>query len=194
MSLRIDVAELGLPAIDVVDVDAMAVFVGPERPLQWLAGYVDWRLCGGLSRAILGGLFAGERGEALLLPSGGRVAAPRIFCLGLGQAPLSSREFAEVARWANEALTRAGSSSFATSFPPVKVEGEPVPTARVWLEAAARFTGRKQVILGDAPVLKRELLQAAQQIGADVEVIAPPIRVEMPGRPAPLPPRTAVVR
>jgi Cytosol aminopeptidase family, N-terminal domain len=194
MSLRIDVAELGLPAIDTIEVDALAVFVGPERPLQGLAGFVDWRLCGGLSRAIRDGLFAADRREALLLPSRGRVAAARIFCLGLGAAPLGSRDFAEAARWANDALMRAGSASFATSFPPVRPEGEPVATARLWLEAAVRFTGRKQVILGDAPVLKRELLQAAQQLGADVEVIAPPIRVEMPGRPAPLPPRTAVVR
>jgi hypothetical protein len=194
MSLRIDVAELGLPAIDTIEVDALAVFVGPERPLQGLAGFVDWRLCGGLSRAIREGFFAAERHEALLLPSGGRVAAARIFCLGLGSAPIGPREFAEMARWANEALTRAGSTAFATSFPPVRPGGEPVATARLWLEAAAKFTGRKQVILGDAPVLKRELLQAAQQLGADVEVIAPPIRVEMPGRPLPLPPRTAVVR
>ena len=77
MALVIEVAELGLPALDVLDVDALAVFVGPERPLQGLAGFADWRLCGALSRAIRGGLFDAAPDDALLLPSGGRMRPGR---------------------------------------------------------------------------------------------------------------------
>ena len=39
-------------------------------------GYVDWRLCGQLSRLLVDGFFKGTRGESLLLPSNGRIAAP----------------------------------------------------------------------------------------------------------------------
>ena len=46
--LRVELAELGLPALDALEVDAIAAFVGSERPLQGLAGFVDWRLCGAL--------------------------------------------------------------------------------------------------------------------------------------------------
>src|SRR5512142_3069351 len=95
---RIETADLGLPAIDALDVDALAIFVGPERPLQGLAGYADWRLCGLISRAIREGSYRPETGEALLLPSGGRVAVPRIFCLGLAAQPRHEEGFAAEAR------------------------------------------------------------------------------------------------
>ena len=51
-TLRIEPADLDLEALDALDVDSLAVFVGPERPLQNLAGWVDWRLCGALSDAL----------------------------------------------------------------------------------------------------------------------------------------------
>ena len=79
---RIETAELSLQGIDGLDVDALAIFVGPERPLQGLAGFADWRLCGLISRAIRDGSYGPDSGEALLLPSGGRIAVPRIFCFG----------------------------------------------------------------------------------------------------------------
>ncbi|HET8732287.1 MAG TPA: hypothetical protein VFM45_00805, partial [Anaeromyxobacteraceae bacterium] len=67
---RLEVADLSLAVLDALDVEALAVLVGPERPLQGLAGLVDWRLCGALTRALRGGLYAGAPGEALLLLAG----------------------------------------------------------------------------------------------------------------------------
>lgn len=193
MTLGIEVAELGLPAIDGLDVDALAVFVGPERPLQGFAGFADWRLCGAISRAIRSGLFEARPDEALLLPSGGRVAPARVFCFGLPpEAPLSPEAFLHAARTGCEALARAGSEAFATSLPPLA--GDAALAARLWLEASLVRPVRRQVLLGEARALQRDLSAARAALGVEVEVLAPPSRVELPARGRALPHPGAVVR
>jgi hypothetical protein len=193
VALRIEVAELGLTAIDALDVDALAVFVGPERPLQGFAGYADWRMCGAISRAIRNGFFTGAADEALLLPSGGRLHTGRIFCFGLPpQVPLQADGFLRAARQACEALARAGSDAFATAMPPLA--GDQALAARLWLEASLVRPVARQVLLGEARTLLRELSAARAERGADVEVVVPPSRVEMPPRGRALPHVGAVIR
>ena len=192
MALKIEVAELGLPASDALDVDALAVFVGPERPLQGLAGYADWRMCGALSRAIRNGFYGGGADEALLLPSGGRVRPARLFCFGLPEAPLQPDRFLRAARQACEAVARAGSESFATALPPFA--GDPALAARLWIEASLVRPVRRQVLLGEARALQKELTAAQGERAADVEVVVPPSRVEMPPRARALPHVGAVIR
>jgi hypothetical protein len=193
VALKIEVAELGLQAIDGLDVDALAVFVGPERPLQGFAGFADWRLCGAISRAIRNGLFAGGADEALLLPSGGRIAPGRVFCFGLPQVPLAPEGFLRAARTACEALSRAGSDAFAAAMPPI-AEGNAAVAAKLWLEASLVRPVRRQVLLGEARALQRELTAARNAMGAEVDVLAPPSRVEMPPRGRALPHVGSVVR
>jgi hypothetical protein len=193
VALKIEVAELGLAAIDGLDVDALAVFVGPERPLQGLAGFADWRLCGAISRVIRTGLFEGRDGEALLLPSAGRIAPARVFCFGLATAPASPEAFLRAARDACEAMARAGSESFAASMPPL-AGGDPAAAARLWLEASLARPARRQVLLGEARALQRDLTAARNAMGVEVEVLAPPSRVEMPRRGRALPHVGSVVR
>lgn len=193
MALTIEVAELGLSALDGLDVDALAVFVGPERPLQGFAGYADWRLCGAISRAIRTGLFQAGDGEALLLPSGGRVAPGRVFCFGLPAVPLAPEAFLSAARTLCEALARAGSEAFATSMPPLG-GGDGALAARLWLEASLVRPVRRQIVLGEARALQKELSAARAALGVEVEVLAPPSRVEMPSRGRALPHVGGVVR
>lgn len=193
MALAIEVAELGLSALDGLDVDALAVFVGPERPLQGFAGYADWRLCGAISRAIRTGLFQAGDGEALLLPSGGRVAPGRVFCFGVPAAPLSPEGFLSAARALCEALARAGSETFAAAMPPL-AGGDAALAARLWLEASLVRPVRRQIVLGEARALQRDLTAARAALGAEVEVLAPPSRVEMPSRGRALPHVGGVVR
>jgi len=193
VALEITVVELGLSAIDTLDVDALGVFVGPERPLQGFAGFADWRLCGAISRAIRAGTFDGVDGEALLLPSGGRVPAPRVFCFGLTRVPLSPERFLRASRLACEALARAGSTAFATEPPPLE-GGDPGLAARLWLEAALVRPVSRQVLLGDARTWQRELTVAAAEKGARVEIRATPSRVELPSRARALPQAGAVIR
>jgi len=192
VALKIEVAELGLPAIDGLDVDALAVFVGPERPLQGFAGFADWRLCGAISRAIRSGVFEARPDEALLLPSGGRIAAPRVFCFGLPGVPLAPEGFLHASRMACEALARAGSDAFATSMPPL--QGDGTLAARLWLEASLVRPVKRQVVLGEARALQRDLTNARNALSVEVEVLAPPSRVEMPPRGRALPHVGAVIR
>ena len=177
--LRLEPQELGLPALDALDVDALAVLVGPERPLQGLAGFADWRLCGLISRAIRDASYRPETGEALLRPSGGRIAVPRIFCFGAPEAPPDPAAWAvQVARLC-QAMHKAGSASWAGALPPVPA-GD-VPWGRLFLEALLPVAPRRLVLLGDARVLYRELAQAREALRAtDVELVAPGSRVELP--------------
>jgi len=85
VSASIHTVPLTLDALDPLPVDTLCLFVSEdERPLGGAAGFADWRLCGQLSRLLVDGFFRGTRGESLLLPSNGRIGAPRLVVLGLG--------------------------------------------------------------------------------------------------------------
>lgn len=169
-ALRIEVAELSLASLDAAQADALALFVGPERPLLGLPGLVDWRLAGALSRALRGGHYGGEGGEQLLVPTNGRLGAPRVFCFGLPEQPADEAGFRTVAYRFLDALRRAGSKSQLTALPPCAPALAPVHAARLWLEAALRFSAERQVLFGDAPALRRELSAAREALAADVVV------------------------
>jgi hypothetical protein len=190
--LRLEMFDLGLPALDALDVDALAVLVGPERPLQGLAGFADWRLCGLISRAIRDASYRPETGEALLRPSGGRIAVPRIFCFGAPEAPGDAAGWAaQVARLC-QAMHKAGSASWAGALPPIP-QGE-VSWGRLFLEALLPVAPRRLVLLGDTRALHRELAQARDALRAsEVELVPPASRVELP-RQASAPHASAAVR
>jgi hypothetical protein len=191
---RIEMADLGLPAIDALDGDALAVFVGPERPLQGLAGFADWRLCGLISRAIRDGSYGPEKGEALLLPSGGRIGVPRIFCFGLPEPVGGSVAFGAHVRRLCQAMHKAGSTSWAGALPALAPDVE-VPVGRLFLDALVPVAPRKLVLLGDARALYKEIAAARDALGvADLEVVSPVARVEMPSRSVGLPHPGAVLR
>jgi hypothetical protein len=162
---RVEVADLSLASLDALDVDSLAAFVGAERPLTGLAALVDWRLAGAVSRAILAGTVTPEHGEALLLPSAGRLRATRVFLFGLDEP--TPRSAALAVRHACEALRRAGGRSVALSLP----SAHPAPAmAHAWLEAAEGAGFVSQVLLGDARTLPAILERAARDLGIAIEV------------------------
>jgi hypothetical protein len=165
---RIEVAELSLATLDALDVDAMALLVGEERPLQGLAGLVDWRLAGALTRTLLGGLYAAGSGEALLLPTAGRLPVPRLMALGL--APGGGEVgFAGAVRRLCELAVKAGATSFATAALPVK--GVSLAEAcRAWLVAAAAVGVERLVLLGEARALAADLAAARLELRSEVEL------------------------
>lgn len=55
-----------------------------ERPLASMAGLVDWRLRGAISRWVLGGFATRTFGERVLYPTGRRLSHPALLLLGLG--------------------------------------------------------------------------------------------------------------
>jgi hypothetical protein len=66
-----------------VDIVVAGFFRG-ERPLRHAAAAIDWRFCGLLSERLSEAVISGDPGEAVLLPSYGRMRAPRVLLLGLG--------------------------------------------------------------------------------------------------------------
>jgi len=165
---RLEVAELSLATLDALDVDALLVLVGPERPLQGLAGLVDWRLCGALTRALRGGLYAGTPDEALLLPTGGRLPVPRVVAVGL-PSPNRPDGFTAAARRACQVLLRAGVTSFATSLPGLE-GGDAAAAAALWLAAGEGAGRARQVLLGEPRTLLPDLAAARAAAGAAVEI------------------------
>jgi len=76
-----------LAALDALrpEVDALGLFCfTDERPLAGVAGFVDWRVCGAISRALEQNIFHGDNDEVMLLPARGRLAGRRVFLFGLG--------------------------------------------------------------------------------------------------------------
>ena len=76
-----------------------------ERPLRAAAGRVDWRLCGRLSHLFAEGRLSGAVGEAVLLPGGGGICAPRV--LGVGAGERAQMDAAAWASWVADALARS---------------------------------------------------------------------------------------
>jgi hypothetical protein len=111
---------IGLEGLDSLDgVDALCLFVGEDdRPLPGTAGFVDWRLCGSLSRLLQGGFFTGAREDSLLMPAIGRFPVPRIFAIGLGRrAGLDASSLGEALAHAAQVLAKARMESVALEIP-----------------------------------------------------------------------------
>lgn len=99
-----------------LDPDGYLLFIAEdERPLQGLAGLVDWRLAGGLSRLILAGGFVGRERERTLASPDGRT---RVLVFGLGPSASITRDSLDMAASAAaEALARARLSRVAVGVP-----------------------------------------------------------------------------
>ena len=112
--------DVGFEGLDALEgVDALCLFVAEDdRPLPGTAGYVDWRLCGALSRVLQGGLFTGVKNDWLLLPSDGKLAVPRIFVVGLGpRKALDAAALGEALGNAARVLAKAKVESVALELP-----------------------------------------------------------------------------
>ncbi len=110
----------GLEALDALGgVESLCCFVTlDERPFSGAAGFLDWRLCGELSRVVASGFFTGAPGERLLLPTRGRVPARRVFLVGLGPAAGVSADALERAlEAAAQMLAQAQVPAVALAFP-----------------------------------------------------------------------------
>jgi Cytosol aminopeptidase family, N-terminal domain len=86
------------------DVAVVPLFAN-ERPLRAAAGRVDWRLCGRLSHLFAEGRLSGAVGEAVLMPGGGGICAPRVLGVGLGDR--ARIDAAAWASWVADALARS---------------------------------------------------------------------------------------
>jgi hypothetical protein len=80
LNLEIQSGSLERASVDL----AIAGIFADERPLRGGAGQADWRLCGQISELLRDQHFDAKIGEALLVPTLGRLQAPRFLGIGLG--------------------------------------------------------------------------------------------------------------
>lgn len=93
-------------------------FFSDERPLHGVAGLVDWRLCGRLSRLITTGYCSGKLGDSVMMPAGRRVPFDKLFLFGLGKGErMDDALFSRHVKWISEVLKRAGVKSYALQAP-----------------------------------------------------------------------------
>ncbi len=144
--MEVVAVEKDLEHLDLLDADTLLLFlVQGEEPITGLAGLVDWRLTGRLSRYVLRGWFTGVRGEKVLMPSHDRLPVCRL--LGIGSGPRDSLDLDVIrtlAELAGEALHDAKVGSVACA-PPGEPEspGDVKETVRALREGLSkRFNGR----------------------------------------------------
>jgi hypothetical protein len=139
-----------LAALDARRPAVVAAFCYSDvRPLAGALGFIDWRLCGALSRAVESGRFSGARGEILLLPARGRMGDWRVFVFGLGPHREADRAaFREHCREALEVLQRAGVATAAVAAP-MAPEARELETEFVHA-VAEELRGKVSCVLVDA--------------------------------------------
>jgi hypothetical protein len=149
--------EAGLDALDAApDLDALCLFVAEdERPLTGLAGFVDWRLCGQLSRLLVRGFFTGEPKDKVLLPSEGRLGPPRIFAIGVGKkAQLDPLRLSEAFADAAVTLNKAQSRAVAIGVPGGGQLDDAVRAAAFTAKFLPAFHGEKVLVLSERTLTK----------------------------------------
>lgn len=120
-----------------------------ERPLGGAAGYVDWRLCGALSRQLKSGFFEGRPGERLLLPSQGQLTADKVFAVGLGRSgAVTALGLEHAVKQAADMLGRAQVASAVLTFPRLAL-GEAVLKEVLGRAFEADFRGRSALFAPD---------------------------------------------
>jgi leucyl aminopeptidase len=156
--VSVSTCDIGFEGLDgLAGVDALCLFVGEDdRPLPGTAGYVDWRLCGALSRVLRGGFFTGARGDCLLLPSDGRFPIPRIFAVGLGRRQdLDSDALRETLAHAAQVLAKARVESVALEVPGASGLDEAARASALAASFLPTFKGRRVAVLADKDLARR---------------------------------------
>ena len=138
-------------------VDALCLFVGEDdRPLPGSAGYVDWRLCGALSRVLQSGFFVGARDDSLLLPTDGRFPVPRIFVIGLGRRKgLDASSLGEALANAGKVLARAKVEAVALEIPGTGALDEATRASALSDKFLPAFNGQRVAVLADKDLARR---------------------------------------
>ncbi|PTL82393.1 M17 family peptidase N-terminal domain-containing protein [Vitiosangium sp. GDMCC 1.1324] len=156
--MNVTAYDIGLEGLDALQgVDALCLFVGEDdRPLPGSAGYVDWRMCGSLSRILQSGFFVGALEDSLLMPTDGRFSVPRVFIIGLGQRRgLDASSLGEALANAGRVLAKARVEAVALEIPGVGSLDEGVRASALTEKFLPNFKGRAVAVLADKELARR---------------------------------------
>ena len=108
-----------LSGLDELDTESIALFCWSDvRPLSGAAGFLDWRLCGALSRTLVNEQFVGDLNESMLMPINSRLSLKRVFVFGLGSSKdYSAAVVKEACTKAFTSLIQAGVKSVCVGLP-----------------------------------------------------------------------------
>lgn len=167
-----------------VEVDLVAAgFFADERPLRGAAGMADWRLCGLISELLGKGRLRGELGEAILVPTGGRLRAPRVLFLGLGQSDdFREQQLSQVRSLSADAVLRSlqlGVRTLALAPPGLALDefsrhSSPLLEGVVEALRGASTELRLRLLLPE-----REVARATRALAAAVGVAPPGVSIEL---------------
>jgi hypothetical protein len=111
--------DITLESLDAITgVEAICLFVAAgDRPLRGLAGFLDWRMCGALSRLLLKDFFTGGEEDVLLVTTNGRIPVARAFVLGTGTQKPTAESVGALLKRAAHTMRKAGIESVAVEVP-----------------------------------------------------------------------------
>lgn len=146
-----------------VDLGLIPLF-SDQRPLQGLAGLIDWRSSGRLSSLARAGLCTGELGEQVLMPGDRRWPVDRLVLVGLGaQADFDEAKAREAAGRLVDVATRLGAAQVLIELPSIGIE-------RTQTEALfGALIEAVEAALRDSARARRRRLEAAAAAEAVVE-------------------------
>ena len=174
---------LTLEALDQAHAESLCLFIGEdERPLRGLAGLVDWRLAGGLSRFLRSGFVTGKSGDALLTMPGPRLGFQKLFIFGMGPAGQGETDLQERLSTGLRKLGAAGVASAAFDLP----AGLPVEAGVRALVDEHEGPAKALVFGADPPALVSALSHAAARSPEAAPVVERRV-VKVPGPPRPAP-------
>jgi hypothetical protein len=143
--------DISLESLDTLaGVEALCVFTGKEdRPLRGLAGLLDWRMCGGLSRLLVNDFFQGDEGEVLLFTTNRRISVNNVFVVGTGTRKPTSDGIGELLQHAAQTMKKAGVANVAIEVPGGGVLEDGVRAAALQNHFLPQFRGAVVTALGE---------------------------------------------
>lgn len=144
-----------------VDLGLIPLF-SDQRPLQGLAGLIDWRSSGRLSALARAGLCTGELGEQVLMPGDRRWPVDRLVLVGLGaQADFDEAKAQAAAGRLVDVATRLGAAQVLIELPSIGIE-------RTQTEALfGALIEAVEAALRDSARARRRRLEAAAEAVAE---------------------------
>jgi cytosol aminopeptidase family protein len=151
---------------DQAEADALCVgFCADERPLRGAAGLCDWRLCGAISRALMGGRLRGNEGEVTLMPAAGRLPFAKILLFGLGPSQsLSDALCRAVCRQIAQVTSRLGLVRIAVAPPGRLHDRVSAPRALETLIDEMSAEGGRELIVIESIAGQREMAEVLRRL------------------------------
>lgn len=164
MELRFVPGELRKLDLAASEVLAVPLAQG-EHPPRGVAGLVDWRAGGALSRLLERGVLRGTVGEALLLPGRPKLGFDKIVCFGMGPAEAFTEQvFRVVLERMLDTVAGLGVRRAVVQLPGRATDSiAPERAAELLLERAAERSRHDTWTLIEPPEAQRVITQRLQQ-------------------------------